>query len=217
METLGDVVEQLTSAQAAGFDIRESQAIKLANEGVKRLAAASHWIKAELELGPTVAGQAGYALPDKVVKLLLLTVGENQPYTSRSIEDLWDLRSGRAELVNTEAEPGVFAERFSADGKTKSFDVFPTPEEAGTPITGLCSIVPDDLVVADVLPFPAQSRGAVLDFATAAAYERSDENLAQAQPYEKRALGTAEGLFLLGNARSGKGVYKIPVAGRRRR
>jgi hypothetical protein len=217
VETLGDVVEQLTSAQAAGFDIKETQAIKLANEGVKRVAAASQWIKAELALGVTVAGSANYVIPEKVIRVIALTVGEDLPYTRKSIEDLWDLRAGRAQLVNTEAEPGVFAERFSADGLTKSFDVFPTPEEAGLPVTGLCSIVPDDLALADTLPFPAQHRGAVLDLSTAAAYERTDENLAQAAPYEKRGLGIAESLFLLGNARTGSGPYKIPVAGHRRR
>lgn len=217
MQTLGDVVEQLTSAQAAGFDIKESQALKLGNEAVKRVAAASQWIKAEVSFGATVAGTPSFVVPDKVIRLIALTIGENQPYTRKSIEQLWDLRAGRSQLVNTENEPGVFAERFSEDGQTKSFDVFPTPEEAGLPVSGLCSIVPDDLVATDVLPFPPQHRGAVLDLATAAAYERTDENLAQAAPYEKRGLAIAESLFLLGNARTGSGPYKIPVAGHRRR
>jgi len=217
VETLADVVEQLTSAQAAGFDVKEAQAIKLAQEAVKRVAAVSQWIKAELVLGPTVVGQPGYTIPDRVIKLLELTVGENNPYVRKSIEDLWDLRAGRAELVNTNMSPGVFAERFAVDGSTKSFDLFPTPEEAGVPITGLASIVPEDLALAAELPFPAQHRGAVLDLATAAAYERTDENPAQAAGYEKRGLETAQSLYLLGNARTGSGPYKIPVAGHRRR
>lgn len=217
METLGDVVEQLTNAQAAGFDVKEAQAIKLAQEAVKRFAAKSHWIKAELQLGLTVVGAYNFVIPPKVIQMRKVTVGDNQPYTRKGIEELWDLRAGRSELVNTGASPGVFAERFSEDGITKSIDIFPTPEEAGQPVTGLASVLPDNLELTDELPFPADKRGAVLDLATAFAYERTDENPGQATYYEKRALAEAEALFLLSNARTGSGPFKIPVAGHRRR
>lgn len=217
METIADVVEEITSAEGAGFDVSTAKAERTAQDAVKRLAAASQWIKAELELGPTVVGQAGYSLPDKIVRLLKVAVGENMPYQRKEIEELWDLRSGRDQLVDPAVAGGVFAERFAADGTTKSFDVFPTPEEAGLPITGLASIVPDDLVAGVTLPFPSQYRGAILDFGRAILYEQTDENIQQAAYYEKRAVSTAEGLYLLGNSRSGSGPHKARVAGHARR
>jgi hypothetical protein len=42
----------------AGFDVKEGQAEIEAQAAVKRVAAASQWIKAELELGPTISGPA---------------------------------------------------------------------------------------------------------------------------------------------------------------
>jgi hypothetical protein len=216
VETVADVVTQLTSAQAHGFDVKEGQAEIEVQAAVKRVAAASQWIKAQLELGPTISGQSSYVLPDTVVRLFDLIVGENTPYGRRDLRTLWDLRAGRSELLAGE-EGGIFAESFSADGKTKSFEVFPAPEESDVLIQGLASIVPADLGPADPIPFPQQYRSAVLDFAVAALYEKADENPQQASAYEGRALKTAESLYLLGNARAGSGPWKIPVAGHRRR
>lgn len=215
METVADVVAQLQGAQGAGFDVGVPQLEIVVQQAVKRFAADSQWIKAELELGPTVADQANYPLPDTVIKLLDVIVGENTPYTRRDIRTLWDLRSGRSELVSQEG--GIFAERFSADGKSKSFDIFPTPEVAGTIVQGLASVVPADLKAGETIPFPEQYRGAVQDFATAALYEMTDENVTQARYYEERAIAAASALFALGNSRTGSGPWKIPVAGHRRR
>lgn len=216
METVADVVTQLTSAQAAGFDVGTVQAEREVQQAIKRVAAGSQWIKGQIELGPTVIGQARYELPGNVIKLLDLTVGEDTPYTRRDVRILWALRSGRDELVGNGSEGGIFAEEFSADGKTKYVAIFPLPEEV-TVLQGLASLVPADLQPADTLPFPEQHRGAVLDFATAALYEKTDENVNQAAYYEKRAIATTESLFLLANSRTGSGPYKIPVAGHRRR
>lgn len=215
MDTIADVVEEITSAKGAGFDVGDVKAERVAQRAVKRLAAASHWIKAELELGPTAAGQPNYLLPDKVVRLFALAVGANTPYGRRDIRVLWDVRAGREELVGEEG--GIFAERFDASGTVKSFDIFPTPEEGGLAILGLASIVPADLLPGQILPFPEQHRGAILDFARAELYEQTDENKAMSESYERRALSTGEGLFLLANARTGSGPWRIPVAGHRRR
>jgi hypothetical protein len=217
MENVADVVEQLTSAQAAGFDLRGKQPELLAIEAVKRFAAKSHWVKAELTLGPTVAAQTVYTLPGQVVKLLDLLYGESTPYQAKSIRDLWDLKSGRAELVESEYLGGIFAERFSADGTLKQFEIFPAPEEGGEALTGLASIVPPDITLETALPFPEDKRRAVVDLAKAIAYEDTDEGFEPATYFEKRANAEAESLFLLGNARIGSGPYKIPVAGHRRR
>lgn len=213
METVGDVVAQLRSAQAHGFDVTVPQAELEVQAAIKRVAAISQWLKAELELGPTVAGQAVYPLADTVIRLYDLLVGENNPYKRYDVRSLWDVKGGRAEL---RGEGGIYAERFAADGKSKSLEIYPAPEEA-TSLMGLASIVPADLLPSDTLPFPEEHREAVLDFAVAKLYEKTDENPGQASGYEGRAKATAESLFLLGNARTGSGPHKIHVAGHRRR
>lgn len=214
METVADVVEQLTSAQAHGFDVTPVQAEKEVQTAIKKVAGISQWIKAELELGPTVAGQSVYGLPDKVIRLYDLLVGENNPYKRYDVRTLWDVKAGRAEV---RGEGGVYAERFAADGTTKSFEIFPTPEETGVIVMGLASIVPDDLAAGVTLPFPEEHREAVLNFSVGSLYAKTDENRAQANEYEALARGVAESLALLANARTGSGPHKIHVAGHRRR
>lgn len=216
MDTFADAVEELTSAQAAGFDVKQARAETVIQEGIRHLAARSHWIKAMLNLGPTVADQAAYTLPERVIRLFEVAIN-NDPYTRRNIHTLWDLRTGRSTLEPGAEEGGVFAEVGSEDGKSKSIELLPTPEEGEAEITGLASIYPEPLAASDELPFPADHRRAVVDYATGILYEGSDENQATGAFYRERADGTAEALRLFANARSGSGPWKIPVAGHRRR
>lgn len=213
METYADAVEQLTSAQAGGFDFKDEQALKLVVEGARKLAAESHWIKAEPELGPTVAEQAAYELPENVVRLFDLAI-DDAPYTRRDVRTGWDVKSGRSVSAG---EGGVFYERFSADGSEKSFELTPAPDESGLAIASLCSVYPATVASGDTLPFPFKYRRAIVNYAKAIGYQDIDENQAVAQGYFERADAEAEGLRLFANARTGSGPFKIPVAGHRRR
>jgi len=206
-------VAQLRGAEAAGFDLSEAQAAKLLNQGIDRLAARSEWIKVEAEYGPTVAEQERYEIPANTVRVLSVQIGES-PYVPVSVKDLWELKAGRKEAP---AEGGVFAERFSEDGATKTLGFYPVPEEAEEAIEALAAITPaKDLSGEDPLPFPDQNCRGARDFAIALAYEQLDENIEQARFYEERGEAEAERLRRLANSRVGSGPLKIPVAGRKR-
>ena len=215
MDTFDDAVEQLTSAQAGGFDYSagSKQPATLIQEGIAALAADSHWIKAQPNLGPTVADQAEYVLAEKIVKLFALEIA-NAPYQRRDVRELWDLRAGRDQIIGSEG--GVFAETFAEDGKTKSFALLPVPTEDGLEIIGLASITPDPLSGTDPLPFPPKYRRAILDYAKSIAYEDLDENVNAGATYLARAERRAEQLFLFANSRTGSGPWKIPIAGKHR-
>lgn len=215
MKTLADAVAQLRGPEAGGFDFSDTQAALLLNEGAKRLAAQSEWIRAELELGPTVAEQEEYVLPDKVVRLLRVAVA-GYPYERSDLQTLWDLRLGRLRLAAGGAEGGVFAERFGVDGKTKLFSLWLPPTESGLAVTGLAAITPDDLELTDELPFPEEFRRAVLDYAKGIAYEDTDENPQSGNYFLSRAEAEAVKLRNLANSRTGAGPHKARVAGHRR-
>lgn len=207
-----DEVAQLRGAEAAGFDLSEAQAAKLLNQGIDRLAARSEWIKVEAEYGPTEAEVERYEIPGNTVRVLSVQIGES-PYVPVSIKDLWEVKAGRKEAP---AEGGLFAERFSEDGATKTLGFYPIPE-AGQAIEALAAITPkEELSGKDPLPFPDQSCRAARDFAIGLAYEQLDENIEQARFYEERGEAEAERLRRMANSRVGSGPLKIPVAGRRR-
>lgn len=214
METFQEAVTQLQSAEAGGFDVSPAQAAALLNEGVRRFAARSEWIKAEVNLGPTVADQEGYDLPGHVVKLRGLSVA-GFPYARTDVLALWNFKqSGRLPRDTS----GVFAERFDDTGKIKTFSLFPVPSEGGLAISGLAVITPaTDLSAADPLPFPPEYNRGVVDYAKGIAYEDLDENPQSGTYFISRADARADELRLEANSRSGAGPIRIPVAGLRRR
>lgn len=214
METFQEALTQLRSAEAGGFDFGDVQAAALLNEGVRRFAAKSEWIKAELDLGPTVAEQEAYPLPDHVVKLRGVAVS-GAPYARTDALALWNYKN-RAVLPRDIA--GLFAERFSDDGKIKSFSLYPIPSEAALTISGFAVITPsEELAGEDKLPFPTEYNRGVLDFAKGVAYEDLDENPQSGTYFAERAGALAEQLRLEANSRTGAGPFRIPVAGLRRR
>lgn len=211
MDTFADLAAQFSGAEAGGFDFDPAHSASLLNEGLKRFAARSEWMKAEVSLGPTVADQEQYALPVNVVKLRGLAVA-GTAYTAVDVLTLWQYKvTGLPHGVL-----GAYAERFNDDGKIKTISLFPIPDTAGTEISGLAVITPDDLSGEDKLPFPPEFNRGPLDYAKGIAYETVDENAEAGAYYIGRADERADELRLEAQSRTGSGPYKIPVASARR-
>lgn len=94
--------------------------------------------KLAVELGPTVAGQATYALPAHVVDLMRLRVDGSKPWLRISGEDMWYLRSDAATYLRQAA--GAFAPQFEADAD-QVVELYPAPDRAGLAIDALCAAV----------------------------------------------------------------------------
>jgi hypothetical protein len=174
---------------------------------VKRFAARSEWIKAEINLGPTVVDQELYATPENVVKLIGLRVN-GVVYTATDARALWDYKQqGLPSRID-----GVYAERFNEDGKIKSFSLLPIPDTADLAIEGLAVITPADLSGDDQLPFPEEYNRGLLEYAKGIAYEDVDENPESGSYFIQRADARADDLRLEAQSRTGRGPYRIPVA-----
>jgi len=215
MRTFDDAVAQLQGAEAGGFDFSATQAATLLNEGLKRLASRSEWIRTELDLGPTVAAQELYSIPDNVVHVRGLAVG-GVPYLLKDVTIVWDVKNGTRSLHLTGGVGGIYAERFDETGIAKQIGLWPIPEADELPIVGLASIEPDDLKGEDQIPFPPEFRRAALDYAKGIAYEDVDENPTSGNYFMGRAETRAEELRQLANRRVSEGPLKIPVAGHSR-
>lgn len=212
--TFDEAVAQFRGAEAGGFGVSVPQAERILQEAVRRYASRSHWIKAQINLGPTVVDQAEYDLPAHVVDLISLRLSTGWPYTRKSTKVFWELASGDA--VWRSSKGGVFAPVFDTTG-TKKVALHPTPGEAGLTIEGLAAIYPEnDLAGNDELPFPGDHQRGVLNAAKAVAYEELDENPQQAQYFRDLFQGEAEELRRQGNSRVGSGPTKFAIAGRRR-
>jgi hypothetical protein len=192
MELFSDAVRQFTSAEAGGFDLGEEQVASLLNEGAKRLASRSKWIKGLVEIGPSVAGQPIYELPPKVVQVEQLYVGE-APWTELDMLTLREVALGRR-MLRSRWGDGIYAEEASEDGLTKILRLFPTPEADGVLLQAWGAITPGELSGEMLLPFPAEFNRAIVDFAKAIGYEDIDENPQSGTYFLERANGRADEL-----------------------
>lgn len=97
---------------------------------------ASRWRKMAVPLGPTVAGQAQYALPAHVIDMRRLRVDGSRPWLRVTGEDLWDLQAGAAIL---RGNTGAFAPNFEADAD-QVVELWPAPDKSGLAIDALCEV-----------------------------------------------------------------------------
>ncbi len=224
MEVFQEAIAQFQGAEAGGFNFSLTQTASLLNEGMKRFAARSEWLKSEKALGSTVNGQEIYGtLDDRLVRLKALTV-EDIPYSAKDLITLWRLKTAQLELQLPYGIGGIFVERFSDDGypllNERRFSLWPIPTVDGLPILGLAIMTPPNydptIDAMRPLPFPVEYNRGILDYAKGIAYEDVDENSQSGTYYMTRGDAKADELRLRSQSHIGKGPYKIPVTGHRR-
>jgi hypothetical protein len=166
------------------------------NEAVQDALAKSKYRKAVVRFGPTVAGQAQYAIPTNVVNVRTLRVGDSYGYMEiAGIEELWALKGGAASIW-----PGGFlatyaddAEGSTAEDTKPMIEVYPAPTEDGLVIEGVAAVTPaeitDDTAGTYELPLPADLvRPIAVDGAIGIGKLRVDERADLAAPFEKRRM-----------------------------
>ncbi len=206
-----------------GFDntsLATSQAVILSwlNARYRELVAESGFLRGTRELGPTVAGQAEYALPDSVVRVVRLRVGSLRPFAAMQVDDLWLLQGGNATLES--GVDGAFAPSWSADG-TENVMIYPTPSSEadvtlgdGESIDAVCVVLPDPLAAGDSGPVvPEDFHEAIVDGAISLGLLRDDGSAGLAQPFEERFQAAIVRLKKRATARVGKGPVQARVAG----
>jgi hypothetical protein len=185
------------------------------NEAYERLTGESKFVRKTRELGPTVADQATYALPDEVIDLRALKVGTSAPWLRVSTEELWELQAGYRAL-ETVTGVGVFAPSFEsdADAMVELWPV-PTAETAGLSISALAAVALGDLSLAtDVAPLlPADVQGAVVDGAIAIGMRRIHERWDIAQAYDAKLDAGIQALAKRTNSRVGSGPIQAKIKG----
>lgn len=182
------------------------------------------WRKARRALGPTVAGQGTYELPEDVVDVRSLRVDGSKSWTRVSTETLWEYTAGQLR----QPWPGVFAPEFEtvaeggavADGDAAQVALYPVPTSSGLAIDALCAIMPPAIGAATapgtVLPVPEDLAGRLaIDGPIAMGYREALGRMDMAQQYEPRFEQGVQELSRRANARVGHGPVRL-VPGLRR-
>lgn len=201
-----------------GFDSTSSatsQAVALSwlEARYQEMCAESGYTQAIRELGPTVADQSEYALPDSVTRVIALSVGASRPWTPVKLEDLWALSAGTARLEG--GMIGAFAETWSeetADAGTEKVKLYPAPTEAALDVLAICVVSPPALSLsANTAPrVPTDFHEYIVDGAIAMGLRRDDSREDEAAPYEARFKDATGRLGMRRRKRVGRG----PIQGR---
>lgn len=183
------------------------------NEQYRQMVGDAEWLRAEKSLGPTVAGQELYDLPDAVVHVKRVAIGNNQGWKVVDAEELLDLAWGRASLSSGGAVAVVYDEG-SAKQKLR---FWPAPSESGSTISALCSLLPADLTTApDTTPaIPVDVHEALADGAIGLGRLRVDERADLAQPYLEKFQAAVGKLIKRRRSRLQEGAWQASVGGRR--
>lgn len=209
---VSDAVSKVVSE--GGFDTSSSNTSadtvrSWVNERVREALATSKYRKATVEIGPTVAGQAQYALPEHVVDVRALRVASGRRWTRASTEELYDLQGGDAWLRSS---PGAFAANFEAD-TDPVVELWPAPDEDGSTITLLAAVsLEAELATGDTIPLPSDlAQRIAVDGAIALGRRRIDEREDLAAGYELRFEKAVQELSRRANSRMGSGPHQIGI------
>jgi len=214
---LGQMIDAVITQ--GGFDSTTGAASRDAvagwiNDRYRDLLAQTGWQKATVELGPTVAGQSTYVIPDAVNDVRKVLVDGNE-YVRASAEELFEARANSGYVSGGF---GAFAPGYVASGAAV-IDLFPTPTEAGKSIQALAATAAVAMSAETDSPvIPEDLQQGLIDGAIATGlrriYERHDDAAAYEARYDNPAGGgTVQRLKRRANSRVGSGPQKVRVWG----
>lgn len=179
------------------------------NARYRQMVATARYRMAQITIGPTVAGQAEYALEDDIVHVDGILVGA-LPYRRQSQTTLWRLRAGDARLSG---RGGIFAPDFAGDG-ARQVELYPAPTDAGIVITALAALQPVALSGDNDEPIvPLDYQDAIVEGAIADFLTRLDERPDLAGVFEQKFTDKTEFLKRLQKSQLQSGPSQIQVGG----
>lgn len=172
----------------------------------------SKWRKQSRELGPTVADQAQYLLPDEVVDVASVRVNGGRPWAlASSLEDVWQVQAGDGYVRNA---PGVFFANFEADTDSV-VELWPVPTEAGLSIEAIAAILYADTAGADTtttLPLPQDLvRPIAVNGAVAIGLALLENRHGDAREHQGKADAATATLKRRANSRVGSGPSMMRI------
>jgi hypothetical protein len=135
-----DAVATLVAEVREVVDVTDAQALTALNRRHRRMVAHARSFRKRVEIGPTVAGQARYAVSG-VVEVFGVTV-DGAVYGRTRRDDLFDTNltwTGPAGLVVLDA----------SSAGVESLSLIPEPSDAGLSIELYAAVLPDDMVLGD--------------------------------------------------------------------
>lgn len=210
---MADTVQQLVDdvRVEGAFDVTPEQALRWLTRRHRKMVARARCYRKTVSIGPTVADQRDYALPEGVVQLFELTV-DGVTYGNGRHADL--AQGAQGYLLLSDSGGVVVAEEDEAGASEVA--LYPTPTTAGSEVLVRATFLPPDLDVADdsTLKIPGDFTDALVAGAIATGLRRVEHRSDLAQPHEQEFADACEELRRQVNRRyRGPGPAQIRVVG----
>lgn len=181
------VADLVTSILSEGnFDAIESQALKWLNARHELMCARTRCYRRKIQIGPTVAGQQGYALPKEVLEIREVQVQSSEsagdgmlgvPYGPGRHRDLAEGALGYIWLggLFTRIGGGIFVRDESSEGQDL-LALYPTPTEDGLSVGVFAVCRPESLAIGAPVGIVAGNTGTLrFNFTSRALTEAEQE------------------------------------------
>jgi hypothetical protein len=190
---MAETVQQLVTdvIEEGQFDVSPARALRALNLRHRKMVVRSRCWRKTVSIGPTVAGQRGYAVPEEVIDIAEVTVN-GQLYGNARHDDF--VRGANGFL--TLSGPGGVMARDDDEGGVELLGLIPTPEEAGLEILVLGPCRPADLDLEDdtTLKIPEDFIEQLVDGAIALLMRRMESRADLAQTFEQTFSDACEEL-----------------------
>jgi hypothetical protein len=193
-----------------GFDLSDSEACDLLNDAQAEAARRSRYPRKTVELGPTVGGQAAYALPaDFLLPQTVAVAGVPWPSSDRETVRQYE----RGELVMQ--SQGVYYEAADDEGN-RALYLYPTPSGEDTlALEYVYSPAPlsVDEPAGEPTAFPGYWHPKLVHFVAAPYYELVEDDAELAEFHQGKADLAVSDLTRYDNERQGAEPFVVQISG----
>lgn len=194
-------IDELTGQDSLhGLDLTPEEALRLLNEADADMSVRSGWTRERLELGPAVADQSDYDLPESVYQPLHFYV-DGLPY-EQGDEDM-------VSRINTDTSLQVRGIWYLPTETTLA--IYPLPA-GGESLLATCVVYPTEFTASGAFHVPPDSRRALLNYVRYVSLGSSEDDSSRidyAQEYEAEL----ERLRRRRISRVGRGGAKMRIRG----
>jgi len=169
---VSEAIAELRNIDA--LDLTDSEATQLLNEANVELCVRSRWTVATVDMGPTVAGQETYPLPDEIVELREVYVA-NAPYSNTDQNTIRRINIGELSMRSY----GLWWTSFDGAG-AQGLSLYPIPSSAVS-LEVLSVVSPPALAADDPFTVPADFHRAAIEYVQGVSLGGSEDDLDRRQ------------------------------------
>ena len=192
-------------ASLHGLDLEPTEALRLLNEAHTDMCVRAQWTRARVELGPTVADQYEYTLPETVAEVLAVYL-DGLPLGQGDEEQV--------AVIGTDTYLRARGIWYLADNAAGAqvVGIHPMPETGGSTLTARCVVYPTEFAADGAFRVPPDYRRALINYVRYVSLGSSEDDSSRSE-YAAEYESEVERLRRHRITRAGRAGAKMRIRG----